>query len=55
MERLEKAISNRNWKNIFRSSDNKILEIQEYTYDEKKRIGTAFFQNLEDNLLKKNN
>lgn len=53
VERLEKNRSNKNWKNTFWSTDNKILEIQEYTYDEKKRLGTTVFQNLEDNLFKK--
>lgn len=53
VERLEKNRNDKNWKNTFWSTDNKILEIQEYTYDEKKRIGTIFFQNLEDNLFKK--
>lgn len=52
VERLEKNISNRNWKNHF-WINNQIVEIREYTYDEVSRIGTALYQDFENDVRSK--
>lgn len=48
VEHLEKIVSGKNWTNNY-YTDNELLEVQEYTYDESQRHGVMSARNLEFN------